>query len=112
MAERYRITSAGRKRRLRAGEGELKVYYGSPGDGEPADLCTVWGAGVGKRRSNLMFALLGPFLKFPEGRIVRGTGEQDFAAELDAAGFDLSTLVISIKLKSRANEPVGGNGPD
>lgn len=107
MADRYLFKSRPRKRLLTMQPGWLKVCWGRL-EGDSPDIVYIRGDGVGRHYGHLMHSLMGPFLKFlPDpGDALKADsmGRLDWAATLDAAGFDLSTLEIRIKLRSENEE--------
>jgi hypothetical protein len=100
-------TTAKRYRRRTAKPGQVLVYYGKiPGD-EP-DIVYAWGAGgASKRHGNLLAWLFGGQrvrIVYGEERAQNGGSpyvfDKTMLEELDAAGFDLTTLNFSIQMKS------------
>lgn len=104
-------TDAPRRYRARKVKpGQLVMYYGKlPGDSP--DVVYAWGGdGAGKRHGNLLSWLMGgPRIELLFGED-REKAHRDWRhgrsilEELDAAGFDLTTLRFSIEIK-RPMEP-------
>ncbi|WP_037477590.1 hypothetical protein [Sphingobium sp. ba1] len=91
-AKRYRTPTAK--------AGEIKIVYGRPDRYNNPDLCVAWGPGTDMRctASLMMHAITEKTLrpKFP------GPGydyEPSLVDELEARGFDITTLRISIMKK-------------
>ena len=84
---------------LTAKPGQLRYQWGNPGDGEPLELVCAWGAGIGKPDANF---LLHAFNRdnyrpaFPLGTMEK---EPSILKELEARGYDLTTLRFSIQKK-------------
>lgn len=78
--------------------GQLMAYYGRV-DGDAPDVCFAWGAGLNKRHGNLLHYILGAKrMTFAD----KGPGyefEPSALEQLEAAGYDLSTLKFSIQQK-------------
>lgn len=83
------------KRRRNARPGELRLTYGPESRRSAPDAIIAWGAGVPKADSHMLFARL-----FPLG------GGRNLVEELEARGYDLSTLVFSVHKRTADNEPV------
>jgi hypothetical protein len=76
--------------------GELRAKWGRPSPGDPASVCYVWG-GSGAEK--------------PDARILSNALEdapvfsgRSLAQELEARGYDLSTLQFSVKKKEQAHD--------
>lgn len=93
------------KRRPRIKPGQLRLWYGKL-DGEAPDVCGGWGgAGANKCDGNLMMG------HFTAKRLTLVYGEEaqrlgsnhkwarSFIEELDARGYDISTIQFSIERK-------------
>jgi len=88
------------RRRPTPAPGILKVYWGVDGDGEGPDLIIAWGDGVSKGNAHLIHQVFNSermTLNMDNPR--EHTWERSLAKELEARGFDLTTLTFSIKKK-------------
>mgnify|MGYP000934481275 CR=1 FL=1 len=87
----------GRKRRIKAKPGELIAYYGNI-DGDGDDVVYAWGgSGATKADSNLIY---GMFNGLEHRRYGRCPAANDgYLNELEARGYDLSTLRFYIRKK-------------
>lgn len=98
-----------RYRAPKAKPGELKAQWGKwPGD--LPELCYVWGAGISKRDANLMHDMLcekRARLAFGDDRLKLGPPiiyDKSFLQELEARGYDITTLRFSIQKKTELKE--------
>lgn len=95
--------------RKKAKPGEVLFFYGKlPGD-SPDHLGMWGGAGATKRHSNAVMRA------FTMQRVEPGKGwgeawrlGSSFLADLDAAGFDTTTLRFSIRVKTPPTQAEGG----
>lgn len=97
------------RRPLKVHDRQVKAYYGRL-DGEN-DIIYAWGKDVGKRRGgNTLHYLLGskrPTLAITPEEVAKSLDGRFFYGPsvleaLDAAGYDLTTLRLSIELKKEA----------
>lgn len=92
------------KRAPKAKPGELKMGYGKmPGDAP--DLCFAWGDGCSKRDGNLMhYIFCGKRQRVTYGneKVEKGpvVFDPSFVEELEARGYDITTLRFSIMKKT------------
>ena len=96
--------NAKRLRKPKLKDGELVAYWGRFGRGEPPEIGYAWTDGRwGKRDANLLhsvFACRQPNLfAYP----LFSKMEKSFIEELDARGYDLTTLKFSISKKVEAS---------
>ncbi len=91
----------------RAKNGELKVQWGVLPDNNP-DICYIWGEGVKSCDSNLLYYMFGTKRQhlLHGDEIVENNGqlikwEKSLLEELDARGYDLTTLKFSIQKKKQ-----------
>lgn len=77
------------KRRQKARPRELRLTFGRI-EGEPADGVAAWGEGCSRRDGALLLHYFNPSL---------GKDARSLLAELEARGYDLSTLVFSVMKK-------------
>jgi hypothetical protein len=83
------------KRRQSARPGELRLTFGRY-EGDPADAVAAWGEGCSKRDGGLLFHYFNPTsAKAPDSLFL----------ELEARGYDLSTLVFSVMKKPQEDVP-------
>lgn len=96
MGERVRIP--------KAKPGELLVRWGRPDRGEDPDVVFCWGEGVSKRDGNLAhYHLATDRPHFGEPKV-----SPSFIKELEARGYDIRTLKLSVF--KRAPLPSSGEG--
>ena len=96
-----RMTKGGAKRfrRPKAKPGELKVQWGKLPDDKP-DICYVWGGeGASSHDGHLLHGMFSGFEHRKYGRIP--AQHDGYLAELEARGYDLTTLKFSIRQKKR-----------
>jgi hypothetical protein len=81
--------------------GELKMCWGRERRGEPPELILCYGEGAGKRDANLMhYHLCTDRPTFdPRNRF-----DPSFINELEARGYDITTLKFSIKKKAQPEQ--------
>lgn len=84
-----------RNRKIKAKDGELRVAWGYDEDGEGPDLCFAWGEGTKKADSWLLHGAL----SLGHYDRIRDKYDPNLLTELKNRGYDLSTLVISIRKK-------------
>lgn len=96
------------KRRYRtptAKPGEIKIVYGKASRHDNPDICVAWGAGTDMKCTGrlIMNAITEKPLrhKFPGGGTEYTTSLVD---ELEARGFDITTLRISIQKKDPTHD--------
>ena len=80
--------------------GELKIRWGRAERGDTPDVCYVWGAGVSRSDSHLLHTTFGSQRMrhdFPSMKVVY---DPSFLDELEARGYDLTTLQFSIQKKA------------
>lgn len=80
-----------RWRQRKAKPGQLKAYYGELPNDSP-DVLYSWGEGTLKADARLIYAMFSGF-QFEGG----------YLKELEARGYDLSTIEFSIRKKSNEN---------
>ncbi len=93
----------GVRRRWRAptaAPGELAMRWGKLPHENP-DMCMVWGEGCGKRDGALLHYLL--CSKRMNWRGGKPNVEPSFLEELEARGYDLTTLRFSVRKKEAPN---------
>jgi hypothetical protein len=88
-----------RYRRVDAKPGELKIRYGTDGNGE-RDIVYAWGDGVPKGDSWLLHSFFGwartrPSMDSMDGYVT----DPSLLEELNARGYDITTLKFSIQKK-------------
>jgi hypothetical protein len=89
------------RRRPTPPSGILKMYWGLDEDGEGPDLVVAWGDGVAKGNAHLISqAFNSERMTLNMANPREHTWERSLAKELEARGFDLSTLTFSIKKKA------------
>lgn len=100
------------KRRPKIKPGQLRLWYGVL-DGDAPDVCGGWGGeGARKCDSNLMMSLFtSKRLRIAYGEEAKKLGshyawDPSFVEELQARGYDISTIQFSIQRK--ANGPTVG----
>jgi hypothetical protein len=95
-----------RASRKKAAPGQLRMFYGRlPGESMP-DVCTAWGEGCSKRDGHLLYWIL----CCDRPPAVPGRPfDQSLLKELQARGYDLSTLEFSIRKTTDGNANGGGH---
>lgn len=72
--------------------GVVQVYYGPESRGEPPEICVQYGgSGAGKRHGNALLSLI-----FGDAMLF---SNRELEARFNEAGFDITTLRISISVK-------------
>lgn len=82
-----------RPRQLKANLGELRVGWGIDAPGERPSLVCAWGGGIHGADANMLL------WAFHKTDVLDGN---DLVKELEARGYDLTTLKFSIKKKAAA----------
>lgn len=82
------------KRKPRINPGELHVYYGKD-DGGDVDMVIGWGDGVPRCDRALLYVQFGADRLNHKMEV-----EQSFAKELEARGYDITTIRFSIQKKT------------
>jgi hypothetical protein len=97
MAKRWRTP--------KAKPGELVARWGTV-EGS-TDICYAWGDGINKSDSHLLHSVLSTprtrlnwDAEFPASRFNATVDEPSLLAELEARGYDLTTLRFSVRKKS------------
>lgn len=78
----------------RARDGQIKAQWGKLADSYP-DLCYVWGKGTSRADARLLHNMLSlkPYMPLTKEFC------PSFLEELDARGYDITTLKISVEKK-------------
>lgn len=82
-----------RYRALTAKPGELKLGWGREDRHDSVGIMAAWGEGCARGDGTFLFSLNQPTYNY------KGGVEKAFLQELDARGYDLSTLKFSIQKK-------------
>lgn len=102
MAKRYRT--------IRAKPGELRAYYGKADRWSGPDVCYAWGDGTSSADGRLLHCALSTerlTFDFP------GTGtvfEPSLIKELEARGYDITTLRFTIQKRANGQVTQGSKG--
>lgn len=106
-----------RKRKPPMKRDTCHVYYGTTSDGDGPDVCLQWGGGAAtKRHSNMLHWLLcSPRIERVWGDEQKANGGSPYKSvpsvvdTLKAAGFDITTLRLSIEALPQ-ERATGGEG--
>ena len=91
-----------RLRGPKAKPGELKIQWGKlPGRGETPELIYVWGDGCSKQDSHLMHNAMAAKQPDPFVKPIFSRMNPSFVEELEARGYDLTTLRFYIRKKQQ-----------
>jgi hypothetical protein len=89
------------RRRPTPPPGTLKMYWGLDEDGEGPDLVVAWGEGVAKGNVHLISQVFNSERMALDPKNPRDhVWVRNLRKELEARGFDLSTLTFSIRKKA------------
>ena len=95
------MNSRGRATTKKAAPGQLRMFYGRlPRDSAP-DICYAWGEGCSKLDVALLNYVIGS--KRPPLN-PRDPFEPSLLEDLESRGYDLSTLVFSIRKKKETGD--------
>ena len=80
--------------------GQLRVYYGKEDSLGSPDVCFAWGPGTSRADSSLIHSMFSGFSHRKGDGILEPKVQHDgYLKELEARGYDLTTIKFSIEKK-------------